>query len=404
MWRTEFAATGRVKYFIKKKLDKKVRNQKVASMRSFLLTFLTTYYGATLFVVLHTFDLLKPFKLKYVIVLCYILLSTAVFLGRFWGNHFPLNISAWLARIGYVWMGLLVYMFVWSLTFLILRLFKIGPVLNKSRLILFLFEVILVFIILVIGYINANTVRITKHKLETSKQVSLRVVQITDNHLGFMNSEYRFSKIVEKIRTLEPDILLITGDFLENEHDYAIKNDIGRALRNMKLSMGIYAITGNHEYIANIDKSMEYMESLGIVMLRDEVKIFEDESLRLIGREDTSKERRYNKPNQTLEYLLKQGDDNGDLFTIVMDHQVKKHNEYEVEAIDLVISGHTHYGQLFPFNLVTKRIFDIAYGLEKWGNTYMYVSSGTGVWGPPMRLGTRSEIVVFDIVPTASRR
>ena len=80
-----------------------------------------------------------------------------------------------------------------------------------------------------------------------------------------------------------------------------------------------------------------------------------------------------------------------------MTHQIKDHKEYENRDIDLVLSGHTHFGQIFPFNLITKKMFDIAYGLQKRGNTYIYVSSGTGIWGFPMRIGTKSEIVVFEI-------
>ena len=337
----------------------------IYNMRSFLLNFLALYYGATIFIVLHMMVLLKPFKFKYIVLILYILFSIAVFLGRFWGNHFPLNISAWLARIGYIWMGLLVYMLIWSLICLFLNQINIAPTSERHRLYFFILEIGLCLTILIFGYINAHNVKIVRHKIETEKDINLVIAQISDNHLGFMNSEYRFSRIVDRLISISPDILLITGDFLENEHNYAVIKEIGSSLRRLNPRLGIFGITGNHEYISGIENSIKYMENLGIQMLLDSSVIFQEVPLRIIGREDSSRSRWTTDANKTLEELLLSDDNTDNLFTILMTHQVKNHKEYENKSIDLVISGHTHFGQYFPFNIVTKRIFDIAYGSEK---------------------------------------
>ncbi|MCL2063052.1 MAG: metallophosphoesterase [Candidatus Cloacimonetes bacterium] len=374
-------------------------------MRAFFLIFICIYFGTSTFVILHTMDVLKPFKIRFLFLILYILLTFAIFLGRIWGNLFPLDVSAWLARLGYIWMGLLVYMFVWSVIWLILRFFSIGPDLAIHRILFFLGEIILCFTIFLVGYTNARNVQVIRHNIGTDKELNIRIVQISDNHLGFMNSEKQFRIIIEKINQLEPDLLLITGDFLENEHNYAIINDIGKSLTSLNISLGIWAILGNHEYISGIETSIDYMKSLGISILRDDSVMIGD-SLLLIGQEDQTMQRWVNEPLKGLDDLLSSTIENDDLsvaeiaknkFTILMTHQIKNHKLYEKKDIDLVLSGHTHFGQYFPFNIITKKLFDIAYGLEKRGGTYMYVSSGTGVWGPPMRLGSRSEIVVFDV-------
>jgi len=359
--------------------------------------------SVTSVVALHAMDVLKPFKIKYVLMCLYIFMGLAVMIGRF-GTFLPMEVSAWLTRIGYVWMGLLTYMFVWSCVFLILRLFGVGVTANTDRVIFYFGEVLLCMTILIIGFHFARTPIIVRHEINTNKSTSLKIVQISDNHLGFMNSERMFSRIVDKIKEINPDILLITGDFLENEMSYAQKKDIGRSMRDLNLKYGIWAVTGNHEFIGGIEKSIDYKNSLGIKTLRDSTAFIDNKFL-LIGQEDSSARRFGDFPLLTLEEILEQkiddkrtvADLSNEYLTILMTHQVSDHTKYYDKNFDLVLSGHTHNGQFFPWNLVVRRIFDIGYGLVKRGDSNFYVSSGTGFWGPPIRIGTRSEIVVFEI-------
>ena len=272
-------------------------------MRPFFLIFFSVYFGTTSFVILHLMDVLKPFKIKFLFLAIYIFLGFGVFLGRIWGNHFPLDVSVWFARVGYIWMGLLTYMFVWSVIWLVLRLFGLGPTTESHRLMFYFGEMALCLIILWIGYTNAHNVRIITHNIHTEKDINMKVVQISDNHLGFMNSEKRFSRIVDKIREIEPDILLITGDFLENEHNFAIQKGIGESLKSLEIPKGKWAVLGNHEYISGIEKSINYMESLGIKILRDSSDLIDDRLL-LIGQDDSSKQRWSNEPPLSLEEIL----------------------------------------------------------------------------------------------------
>ena len=373
-------------------------------MRILFSTFLLVYLGVSFLVIFHMMDVLRPFKFRYALLVVYIVLSLAMILGRALSSFVPLELGAILSRLGYMWISLLTFTFVWSLTFIVLRHFKIGPIADKSRLMLFGAEMFLCALILVIGYINAYNVKIVKHTVSSHKGVNLRAVQITDMHLGYMNSERRFSKIVDQINSLNPDIVFITGDFLENENSYAVKKNIGKSINRLSPELGMWAVNGNHEYIAGIEESTNYITSLGIKLLSDTTKVINDNIL-LIGQEDPAKTWRTNKAPLPLEQILEQKIDEdltvkdviSEKLTIVLVHQVKDHSIYENKSIDLVMSGHTHSGQFFPWSLVVKRMFDIGYGMVKRGDSYFYVSSGTGVWGPAMRLGTQSEIVVFEI-------
>lgn len=371
----------------------------------FFISFFTIYLGSTFVVVLHMLDVLRPFKFRYIIAVLYMFLGLAVLLGRTAGNYLPLELSAWMTRLGYFWMSLLTYMFVWSLIFLILRKFNLGPNGNLWRLNFYVFEVLLCLIIFYVGFTNAVNPKVVNHTLKIDKGVSLKVAQISDLHLGFMYSEKSFTKVVGQIEDINPDILLITGDFLENENSYAEIKNIGKSITKLNLKYGIWAVPGNHEYINNVDKCIAYMDMLGIKTLRDS-SVMIDSSIILVGRDDESAHRFGYEKLLSLDEILNQNiseietvsELSKQKLTILMTHQIKNHKEYEDKNLDLVVSGHTHHGQFFPYNLFVKRIFDIAYGLEKWGETYFYVTSGTGYWGPPFRIGTKSEIVVFEIV------
>ena len=393
-------------------------------MRLLFLTFLLIYFAINSVVVIHMMQVLKPFKVKYVILAVYIFFILALMIGRFSFGRLdtllPLDVSAWLTRLGYYWMGLLTFMFVWSCACMVLRCFNIGAVEPQHRIVFYLCEVVLCLMIFFIGFHIARNPVIVRHEINTNKGTELRIVQISDTHLGFMMSERNFTKIVNKIEEINPDILLITGDFLENERSYAEIKDIGRALRNLNPKYGIWAVTGNHEYIGGIENSLAYKETLGIKTLRDST-VFIDNKFLLIGQEDSAARRFGDFPLKTLDELFEQKIPVGDIsacpasvpsmssstptvsdltpnhLTILITHQISNHTKYENRNIDLVLSGHTHNGQFFPWNLVIKRIFDIGYGLVKRGDSHFYVSSGTWHWGPPLRLGTKSEIVVFEI-------
>ena len=368
----------------------------------FFAVFFGVYLGSSAMVIKHVMNLLKPYKIKYLVLALMLLFSLGIILGRFFANYIPLELSAFFTRIGFVWMSLLTYSFIYSLAFWLLRRFDLIRISESNGLKIFIVELFIYIGIFLIGYYIAVNPVITRHEIKITKKFNspLRIVQLSDLHLGFMYTESMFEKVIDKVEKINPDLVLISGDFLENENAYAEKKNIGKSVNRLKPKYGMFFSPGNHEYINDINKSLKYIQSLNINILRDSTVMI-DKDIYLIGKDDESAPRFGNFKLKPLDELLPRThiDDNANLPLIVlMTHQIKNHHDYVDKGLDLVISGHTHHGQFFPWNLIVKLIFDIAYGYEKWGDTNFYVSSGTGFWGPPFRLGTRSEIVVFDLI------
>jgi len=157
-----------------------------------------------------------------------------------------------------------------------------------------------------------------------------------------------------------------------------------------KSTFGVYTVMGNHEYIGGAEEAYAYLSNHGVTVLRDRVIKLEN-SLYLVGREDRSMQRFTGRPRKPLSELMAPVDKRSPV--ILMDHQPFHLEEGENNGADLQISGHTHHGQLWPNNTITNLVYELSWGYKKRGNTHVYVSSGYGSWGPPVRTGNRPEIV-----------
>lgn len=157
---------------------------------------------------------------------------------------------------------------------------------------------------------------------------------------------------------------------------------------------GVFAILENHEFYGNAASAQEYLENHNITVLRDSTVILANE-ISIVGREDITAERIYGRHRKTLEKLLSELDTQHPVF--VIDHQPCHLEHVATLEVDLQVSGHTHHGQMCPFNYITRSIFEISKGYGQIGNTHFYISSGYGTWGPPVRTNSRSEIAVLEI-------
>ena len=243
------------------------------------------------------------------------------------------------------------------------------------------------------GFVNAHFIRvrtfdINVHK-ETGGRKSLNVVMASDIHLSTIINNGRIRSIVNKINSLSPDIVLLPGDILDGDLNPVVRQNLGEALRQIKAPLGVYAITGNHEYIGGVEKACKYIGEHGVTLLRDSALLV-DGSFYIVGREDRSDRKR--KP---LSELMERVDRKYPV--ILMDHQPFHLEEAEKNAVDLQLSGHTHYGQMWPFNYITKMVYELAYGYLVKGATHIYVSSGVGTWGPPIRIVADPEIAQFRL-------
>lgn len=308
--------------------------------------------------------------------------------------------------IGYIFIGVFIYSVMIFLVVDILRFISrrinIG---NSIRGILIkvyfrgISVFLIVFILVGFGAWNAQDKVVTSYEINVDKKAgeiqSLNVVMISDVHMGVAIKENGVDKMVNSINKLNPDIVLFCGDIFDENTSTSLKEYSREAFKRIKSKYGIYDITGNHEYGAgDLSQTISYFEDGGIKFLRDEqIKIAD--SFYIVGRNDPSNRRITGQDVKPLEEIMKDIDKS--LPIIVLNHRPEQLGEAEKEAVDLQLSGHTHRGQLFPGNLVTSYLNEKDYGYLKKGNFNLIVSSGYGTWGPPIRIGSKSEIVSIKI-------
>ncbi len=257
----------------------------------------------------------------------------------------------------------------------------------------------LVGIVLLIGHINSIVPRVVGLNLPITRKGSkldhVDIAAVSDIHLGTIVGRSRLDGIVNRINSMNPDLVLLPGDIVDEDLAPVIRQNLGEALRRIRSRFGVYAITGNHEYIGRrVEEACRYLLEHNVIMLRDAgVKVAD--SFYLVGREDRSKGQFTPTPRKRLPEIMAAVDRTYPV--ILMDHQPFGLKEAAEEGIDLQISGHTHYGQLWPLNYIVKRVYELAWGYMKMGRTHYYVSDGVGTWGPPVRIGNRPEILYIRI-------
>ncbi|PKP03356.1 MAG: metallophosphoesterase [Bacteroidetes bacterium HGW-Bacteroidetes-9] len=245
-----------------------------------------------------------------------------------------------------------------------------------------------------IGYLNAISPVYTRLNLEIDKQANgleeLNIAMVSDIHMGTIIGPKRMTKLVDSINKLNPDIILLAGDIVDEDLAPVIRQNLGKSLLKLKAPMGVYGITGNHEYIGGAEPAVKYLQEHGIVVLRDTL-IKVSDAFYIAGREDRDKPRFTGKSRLTLGKLLESA--NKALPVILLDHQPFDLQNAAAAGVDLQLSGHTHDGQIWPLNYITQAIYEVSAGYKKKGDSHFYVSPGFGGWGPPVRIGNRPEIV-----------
>ena len=259
------------------------------------------------------------------------------------------------------------------------------------------------------GMINAGNIQTTKYDISIDKKAgkldSLNVVLIADLHLGYNIGCRHMEKMAEKINAQNPDLVVVAGDIFDNEYE-ALENPdrLAAILRGIQSKYGVYACYGNHDIQEKIlagftfggkekkessVKMDEFLEKAGITLLRDEYVLIAD-SFYLYGRPD------YERPGRGIDERKSAQEITADmdlsLPVLVIDHEPRELQALADAGVDADLCGHTHDGQLFPGNLTIKLMWENAYGYLKKGKMHNIVTSGIGLFGPDMRVGTKSEI------------
>lgn len=313
----------------------------------------------------------------------------------------PLVIIRPLAVAGYVWMG---YLFLAFALFLplggyhlaragsspffpsVARLPGHGP---KAA----AFVLLLALAAGTYGLVEASRLRIERVRLPTPKLPAetgaVRLVQISDLHLGLLSRDETARKVAEAIAPLKPDLIVVTGDMVDAQIDHVEK--MAEPFSALRPPLGMFAVTGNHEVYAGLPQSLSFLRRAGFTILRNETAPA-GEWLTVAGVDDPAAGSAVDEAS-----LLRTAP--AGRFTILLKHRPQV-DLAAASLFDLQLSGHTHRGQIFPFNFLTALFYPLQDGLYPLTRgSQLYTSRGTGSWGPPMRLHSPPEITLFEIVP-----
>jgi len=251
----------------------------------------------------------------------------------------------------------------------------------------------LIFLISVYSFVNEGRTRIKEIELPTSEKTAslkgMTFVQLSDLHLGIIKNERWLNGVVEKVNSLDPDFIVVTGDIIDDRAIFDEK--YSAVLRRLKSKYGVFACLGNHEYYAGKDRSVKFITNSGMHLLINEATII-DNKIYVVGVDD-KQGKSFDSEGPNLEKAIKSVDRNK--YIILLSHNP---NYYKVASsfdIDLMLSGHVHAGQIPPIELLVPFIYKHSYGLYSNGKGLGYTTSGTGSWGPPMRFLNSSEIIKF---------
>jgi uncharacterized protein len=335
----------------------------------------------------------------------FVILASSFIAGKILEYRFTSVFTDILNIIGGFWMAFMLYgILIWLIADILLLLqkpFHLIPDAGMPKLRLWLFTGITVTtgILIVVGFITAVSPVKKRYDLHIDKSlgnsgVPMRIVAVSDIHLGSVIRKRSMRHLSGMIREEKPDLVLFLGDLIDGSIGPVLRGDLLSYLALPDLTYGRYAITGNHEYIGDIRKTVPYIEGKGIRVLKDEVVTLAN-GVQIIGRLDRSANQGFSNGRASLDSLLGMTDPARPV--ILLDHQPYGLSDLAATAVDLSLSGHTHHGQIWPLTYITAKIFELDHGYAMFGKTHAIVSSGFGIWGPRMRIGTRPEIVVINL-------
>lgn len=361
----------------------------------FLLFYaLNRYVVARMGLALSGIPYLKNLKIIYWIF------AFTFFIGQFLERLQPHFITKIVSGIGSIWLAWFMYIILAIVFIDLFRLlnhwFSIIPSGIFTGKMLALFVFVFSMGIVTYGFFNAQNpiVKTVVVNLEKPLQRDLKIALVSDLHIGAINGNKKIEKMMHLVNQQKPDILLIAGDLVDHNPQFAIKNQVGLLFQKIHAPLGIYAVTGNHEYIGDAETSVAYFSKNNVKYLRDSLINIED-IIQIAGREDKQKWVATGQKRKELSSIL--ANSNPKIPIILIDHQPVEYDNVIAQNVDLMVSGHTHKGQMWPMNYITKVVFENDYGLYQRSKTWFYTSNGFGTWGPPVRVGNRPEVVFINL-------
>ena len=319
------------------------------------------------------------------------------------GIEFLVRLMAWT---GYVWMAVVLLFFSAGLLLDLFRLMvsfaglvlgrDVAGYLPTARMLFFL-PLTAALAISGYGFFEARQIRVERVEVRSTKlpktMEKIRIVQISDVHIGVLVRGERLAEILRRVRAESPDLLVATGDLVDGQLDSMV--EAAAQLREIRPRYGKFAVTGNHEFYAGLDDAVEFIKQSGFTLLRGEVATIAG-AIDLAGVDDPTIRRHGPRGGLSDREVLSGG---GSRYAILLKHQPYVERDAP-GAFDLMLSGHTHKGQIFPFSLITRRFFPFHSGNYRLANdALLHVSRGTGTWGPPIRFLSPPEVTVIDLIP-----
>ena len=372
-------------------------------MLMFLISFLILYFGACFYV---WFRLRPVFSAAdtgsgIITIAVYALICISFFIGMLLLSKDKIFVATPFYTIGCMFMAVLLYLF---LCFFVIDIARVINLIFKFDWLSFRYSIsdakapffsymagIISILIVAFGYFNARypVTKIIEYQTEKKIDTPVRFIAVSDIHIGLINNEQFLADLVEKINVIKPDFVIIAGDFFDGNTSPVINSQCDIILKRIITNYGVYAVTGNHEYIGDAATACKWLTNSGLTVLKDSVVNLPC-GVSLIGREDLSARKQVDFKSLTMSAPKEN-------YKIVIDHQPSRTDESVFAKVDLHISGHTHAGQLFPINLLTGKIYENDFGQSQKGSTYIYCTSGYGTWGPPVRTTAHPEMVYFEI-------
>lgn len=375
----------------------------------FFAVFFAIYGSANYYVFIRGWQVLpNVYNLRILYLVAFLFVSFSYIGGRLLGRYTVGGSSQFLTWVGSFWFAISLYLFLIIVFVDLLRLsnyfFHWFPAwitlhYEGTKQITALFAIIVTTTLNVVGYINARSPHIRDITINiakpTEKLRSLSVAVATDIHLGAIVGNSQLTNLVDMINGINPDIVFLAGDIVDEDIRPVMKENMGEILKNIRSRYGTYAVTGNHEYYSGVEETIRYLTDHGVSFLRDSAIVIDDTFV-LVGREDRTLTQMTGLTRKPLGQILAGFDKK--LPILMMDHQPLGLSDAIENKVDLQVSGHTHNGQIWPIQFITHMIFELSWGFKKIGDTNFYVSCGYGTWGPPVRLVNQPEVVHITVI------
>ncbi len=377
-------------------------------MKKYIFTaILVLYLFANVYVFLGYSSIVVESSLaaKVLFTLIAVILTFSILLFFAIGKRIPVYLASVLYKVGTGWFMLIIQAFLLTVFFDLGRLVNglfihsnhwVFDSLSPQRGMLLIGGTLFIALLGHLNYLQKKRVALN---LTVDKELpnDLKIVVLTDMHMGYAIENKELGSWVKLVNKEKADFILVAGDLIDVSLLPLQYYQLDNVLKQFESKYGTFACVGNHEYLSGIERSIEFLKSAGITILRDSVAHFEDLNLTIIGRDDKTNLKR--KKMSVLVENIKENNVN-----ILLDHQPYHLEEAAENKIDLQFSGHTHRGQVWPISWITDRLFENSYGYSKKDNTQYYVSSGIGIWGGRYRVGTKSEYVVVNLKGKNSKK